>query len=139
MFINRAQGSALPCQHLLMDGAHESLEAYLARVVPLLLERLIENPSNLHWGVLDGIDPTSTDRYTQLAKIRMAVQVRKALDKHLGEIITYGADRPVALINEVLSEPVTVKKPTWKEIGDALGVSAQAAHRKYGHSPRAWR
>lgn len=114
-----------------MDGARESLEAYLARVVRLLLERLIEDPSNPRWGVLDGIDPTSTDRYTQLAKIRMAVQVRKALDKHLGEIITHGADRREALLNEVLGEPMTVKKTTWKEIGDALGVSAQAANRKY--------
>lgn len=41
-----------------------------------------------------------------------------------------------ALLNEVLNEPMTVKKPTWKEIGDALGVSAHAAHRKYRRSPR---
>ena len=120
-----------PCQHVLMDGDPESLDSYLARVARRLLERLLEDPRIAHWGVLEGLDSTSEDRYAQLAKIRLAVQVRKALDKQLSELIAYGGDKREALLDEVLGGP-TIEKPTWKEIGDALGVSAQAAHHKYG-------
>ena len=38
------------------------------------------------------------------------------------------------LLGETLGEPLP--RLTWKELGEALGVSAQAAHRKYGTAAR---
>lgn len=117
-----------------MDGDPEGLEAFLARVARRLVERLLADPRIPAWGALGELGPASADRYEQLAKIKMTVQVQKALDKHLGDLIRYGTDPREALLNEVLSDgPATAKRATWKQIGDALGVSAQAAHHKYGH------
>jgi len=122
-----------------MDGAPESLEAYLARVVVRLVERLLEDPRIPAWGALGELDPASTAWYDQLARIRLAAQVRRALDKHLGDLIVYGNEPRMALLDQVLNdEPMSDKRATWRQIGDALGVSAQAAHHKYGHLSRPW-
>jgi hypothetical protein len=120
-----------------MDDDPESFETYLARVVRRLVERLVEDPRITHSGVLEGFDRTSAERSNQLAKIRLAVQVRKALEEHLGNLIAYGSDGGETFLYEILDEPRTTA--TWKEIGDALGVSAQAAHHKYGRWPRGYR
>ena len=124
-----------PCQHLLMDGDAESLERYLERVVVRLIERLLEDPRIPAWGVLGELAPATTEWYDQLSRIKMAAQVRKALDKHLGDLIVHGDEPRIALLDQVLKDE-QVKRATWREIGDALGVSAQAAHRKYGHLVR---
>lgn len=115
---------------MLMDGDPESLDSYLARVARRLIERLNEDERIAGWGVLEGLDSTDKARNILLAKIRLAVQVRKALDKYVSDLITYGGEERAALLDDVLGMP-EIEKPTWKEIGDALGVSAQAAHRKY--------
>jgi hypothetical protein len=121
---------------MLMDDDPESFETFLARVVRRLVERLAADPRITHSGVLEGFDRTTAERERsiQLSNIRMAVQVRKALDEHLGNLIAYGSDGGKTFLYEMMNEPRT--KATWKEIGDALGVSAQAAHHKYGRWPR---
>jgi hypothetical protein len=90
----------------------EMSDQYLLVVARRLILRLVrEEPPS--WGLL--------------AEIHMAVRLRRAIDWQLSSLITRGTyeDDPEAR----LAPP---KRPTWKEIGEALGVSAQAAHRKYG-------
>jgi hypothetical protein len=71
-----------------------------------------------------------------LAKIRMGARLRRALDEHIYDLVVYGYDRRVAMIISVAGIEQG-DRPTWKEIGDALGTSPQAAHRKYGEAARA--
>lgn len=71
-------------------------------------------------------------KHDLLAKIRMAARLRRALDEHMYDLIVYGKDRRAAMV----AGSATGDRPTWKEIGGALGVSPQAAHRKYGEDAR---
>jgi hypothetical protein len=132
MFANLRVITPRACQHSLMDDDPESLDSYLARVVRRLVERLTDDPRIPAWGVLDGLDPATMNDYPQLAEIRLAVEVRKALDRQLHDLVIYGSEKHEALLNELLGDPDDTPKLTWKEIGSALGVSAQAAHHKYG-------
>jgi hypothetical protein len=68
----------------------------------------------------------------------MAVHLRAAVDQHIADLITYGADGDPAqeLVDEIISGTVQ-PSPTWKAIGKAVGVSALAAHRKHGHHDQA--
>jgi hypothetical protein len=108
-FVNRRDNGTPPYQHVLMA---ETSDQFLLGVARRLALRLVQEEQE-SWGLL--------------AEIHMAVRLRRAIDWQLNSLITQGTyeDDPEAR----LAPP---KRPTWKEIGEALGVSAQAAHRKYG-------
>lgn len=112
------------CQHMLME-INESFEAFLERVGPKLVRRLID---------IEGGDPGDL-----VERIKMTSRVIKQLESQLTLLIIAGSDdtsRRMALLNEVLRTPPPDNLPTWKEVGEALGVSPQAAHRKYGEMRR---
>jgi hypothetical protein len=103
-----------------VSGTAEDLNDLLTRIAYKIVPRLI----NLTGG---------TDHL--LARIRMAVRLRAALDREIESLVVVGRSRdPAALLDEVLADASLspARFPTWQEIGEALGVSAQAAHRKYG-------
>jgi hypothetical protein len=112
-------------QHLLMAQITESFEDFLLRVARRATARLVlaEADNSISAAEAD-------DKDDLLAKIRMAARLRRALDLHIHDLIVYGQDRQEAVLTETLG--VHRDRPTWKEIGEALGVSGQAAHRKYG-------
>ena len=77
-------------------------------------------------------------RDPRLAEIGMAVRIREGIDRYLYEVIVFGViekDRVPPLLTEVTGEthPPLL---TWKDIGEALGVSAQAANRKVWPQPK---
>lgn len=117
-------------QHLLMDGITESLDAFLRRVARRAVERLVVEEG----AAVDG----GHHKQDLLAKIQMAVRLRRALDEHIHDLVVFGQDRRLAELGQQdeLFEPAVSVRPTWAEIGAALGVSAQAAHRKYGEATR---
>jgi hypothetical protein len=115
---------------MLMTQIAESFEAFLARTVRRLIPRLL---------VIDGAVPAGPPAagYTPdlLAELRMAMRLRNAVDDYIRTMVVAGAaSRAESLLDEVLGTPSP--RPTWKELGEALGVSAQAAHRKYGGEAR---
>ncbi|MEU3229644.1 hypothetical protein [Nocardiopsis alba] len=65
-------------------------------------------------------------RSGRLAEINMAVRIKEALEGRIRELIHGDAED---LLGEVLGEPH--QRPTWREVGEAMGISAQAAHSKY--------
>jgi hypothetical protein len=72
-----------------------------------------------------------------LAQIRMAVYLRTAVDQHIAQLISFwGRPADVLRRDVLLGEEPDNFRPTWKELGKALGVSAQAAHRKYAQTAR---
>jgi hypothetical protein len=111
---------------MLMARVTESFEKFMVRFVRQTVRRLIADedihvPPDLR--ELGRINPL-------LAEIGMAAQLRAAVDQYLVHLIVYRGD-PRQTELEALTGKVS-PRPTWKEIGKALGVSAQAAHRKYG-------
>ena len=111
----------------------ESFEDFLARVVYRLIPRL-----RVINGELPAEDDDDQDDVARLlAELRMAVRLRTALDDHIRFMVVARAfSEAESLLDETLGVPLP--RPTWKEIGEALGVSAQAAHRKYGEEARAY-
>jgi hypothetical protein len=122
---------------MLMAQITESFEDFLGRVVRKAIPRLL---------VINGELPDEDDLQAQddeydvafpLAELRMAVQLRNAIDDYIRLVVVGRAtSRAESLLDEALGAPLP-RRPTWKEIGEALGVSAQAAHRKYGEEARA--
>jgi len=107
----------------------EGFDNFLLRVTRRAVSRLVvleetETPAS-------ATDDGSTHD-PLLAKIRMAARLRRALNEHIYDLIVHGQDRTEVL----LAEDAHGDRPTWKEIGDALGISAQAAHHKYGEAVR---
>jgi hypothetical protein len=107
-----------------MDALAEPFDSYLIRVARKIGPRLIRErggPDDL------------------LAEIRMTARVRATIDEVIRLLIKTGSTRPdLGLLDEILDDrgPLS-RRPTWKEIGQALGVSAQAANRKYRSLARA--
>jgi hypothetical protein len=68
----------------------------------------------------------------------MAVRLRNAVDDHIRTMVVTGAaaSNAESLLDQVLGTPSP--RLTWRELGEALGVSAQAAHRKYGEEARSY-
>ena len=126
---NRRDSVTDPYQHVLMAQITEPIEEFLYRVVRMAIPRLLE---------IEGEPPAENDKAYVLAAIRMAVLLRKAVDDRIAFMVVTGhaGSKAEALLDEVLGGE-RLLRPTWKEIGEALGVSAQAAHRKYGETARA--
>ncbi|GIH93902.1 hypothetical protein ACFFMN_15875 [Planobispora siamensis] len=101
-----------------MDEITEDFPSYLARITRLLVTRLVIAEGN---------------EVTLLAQINMTARLIHQLERHLRLLIVAETDHPAeALLDEVLNpENPRERSLTWKEVGDALGVSPQAAHRKY--------
>lgn len=114
---------------MLMAQIAESIEDFLDRVVRRAIPRLLE---------IEGEPPAENDMAYLLAAIRMAALLRKAVDDHIAVMVVTGdgRSRGEALLDQVLGDDRLLRRPSWKEIGEALGVSAQAAHRKYGEATR---
>jgi hypothetical protein len=112
---------------MLMAQITESFEDFLARTVRRLVPRLIVIDGEL------GGQPAQDDLLTEL---RMAVRLRNAVDDHIRSMVVARStgNQAERLLGETLGEPLP--RLTWKELGEALGVSAQAAHRKYGAAAR---
>ena len=121
---------------MLMAQITESFEAYLARVVRRLIPRLLV--INAELSARDDEDSSPAEDYAPnlLAELRMAVRLRNAVDDHIRlMVVTRATSKAESLLDATLGAPLP--RLTWKEIGEALGVSAQAAHRKYGEAARA--
>jgi hypothetical protein len=112
---------------MLMAQITESFDEFLARTVRRLVPRLL---------VIDGELGGQHAEDDLLAELRMAVRLRNAVDDHIRSMVVARSTGSPAelLLGETLGEPLP--RLTWKELGEALGVSAQAAHRKYGTAAR---
>jgi hypothetical protein len=121
---------------MLMAQITESFEDFLARIVRRLVSRLLAIDGELSARGEEGSQPAQDAIPDLLAELRMAARLRKAVDDHIRFMVVAGtSSKAESLLNEALGPPSP--RPTWKELGDALGVSAQAAHRKYGAEARA--
>ena len=118
---------------MLMTQIAEDFDRYLDRVVRRLVERVAQEQRDDVWRGNGPPDVDDDDRLDLLTKIKMGALLRDAVDEHMHDLIVYGSDRKLALLNSTLDSTPGVR-PTWKEIGHALGISAQAAHRKYGRA-----
>jgi hypothetical protein len=63
----------------------------------------------------------------------MAVQLRAAFDAVVSRLIMYGLGDSLEIVQNSTTSDQARLRPTWHDIGQALGVSGQAAHRKYAH------
>jgi hypothetical protein len=120
---------------MLMAEITESFEAFLARTVRRLIPRLLViNGEQATGDEEDGL-PAEGYGAALAAQLQMAVRVRNTVDDHIRFMVVTGAtSNEESLLDEALGAPPP--RLTWKEIGDALSVSAQAAHRKYGAQAR---
>jgi hypothetical protein len=123
---------------MLMAEITESFDDFLARTVRKLIPRLLmingETPADD-----DEDDRPGEDHIADLlVQLRMAVRLRSAVDDHIRVMVVTSSASEQALLDEVLGVPPP-PRPTWQEIGEALGVSAQAAHRKYGKAAQRYR
>jgi hypothetical protein len=118
---------------MLMTQIAEDFDRYLDRVVRRLVERVAQEQRDDVWRGNGPPDVDDDDRLDLLTKIKMGALLRDAVDEHLRDLIVYGSDQTVAFLNSTLGSTPGVR-PTWKEIGHALGISAQATHRKYGRA-----
>lgn len=102
-----------------MAEVTESFDVFLLRFVRKAIQRLVREER----GAID-----------LLAEISMAARLRNAVDAQLTNLIMAGTYEDAILLDEILGSSYV--RPTWREIGAALGVTPQAAHRKYGRAPR---
>jgi hypothetical protein len=118
---------------MLMAQITESFEDFLTRVVGRLVPRLLAIDLELS----DESSQSAQDKIPDLlAELRMSVRFRKAVDDHIRMmVVTCATSKAEFLLDQALGVPSP--RFTWKELGEALGVSAQAAHRKYGEEARA--
>jgi hypothetical protein len=115
---------------MLMAQITESFDEFLARTVRKLVPRLLVIDCEM------GGQPAQDDAPDLLAELRMAVRLRNAVDDHIRFMVVARSTGSEA--ERLLDETLGALPPrfTWKELGEALGVSAQAAHRKYGAAAR---
>jgi hypothetical protein len=121
---------------MLMAQITESFESFLARVVRRLIPRLLVINGELPAEDDEGVPPGEDSIAYLLTELRMAMRLRTAVDAQIRfMVVARATSKAESLLDETLGAPLP--RPTWKEIGEALGVSAQAAHRKYGEAARA--
>lgn len=124
-------------QHMLMAQITESFDAFLVRTVRKLIPRLLTIDGELATGDDEASQPAKDGTPNLLAELRMAVRLREAVDEHIRVmVVTSATSEAESLLDQALGGPSS--RLTWKELGQALGVSAQAAHRKYGEQARAY-
>jgi hypothetical protein len=109
-----------------MASTTETFERFLDRFVRKAAHRLLAD---------DGIRVPPEVRELErrnplLAQIAMLAHLRRAIDRRIGHLVVSGDDTPEALLDEILGGAPR-PRPTWQDFGQALGVSAQSAHRKY--------
>jgi len=122
---------------MLMAQITESFEDFLARIARRLVPRLLAIDGKMSAGDDEGSQPAQGNIPDLLAELRMAVRLRKAVDDHIRfMVMTCATSKAESLLDQTLGIPSP--RLTWKELGEALGVSAQAAHRKYGEEARAY-
>lgn len=138
-FANQLDKDARTYQHVLMTVDPSTFEGFMVTfvqraVVRLLADEDIPVPLGVH---------ELGKRHPALAKIGMAAHLRDAVDLYLAQLVLNGNTLGEALLAEVSNTGNTKSdtkskshRVTWKDIGEALGVSAQAAHRKYTHLAR---
>jgi hypothetical protein len=126
-------------QHMLMAQITESFDSFLARAVRKLLPRLLALEGELPAEEGAGSRPAQDHIPDLLAELRMATRLRNAVDDHIRLMVVTCAttSKAESLLDQMLGIPSPARF-TWKELGQALGVSAQAAHRKYGEKARAY-
>jgi hypothetical protein len=119
---------------MLMATVTESFDRFMIRFVRRTVLRLLAD-EDIH------VPPEVRElgRKDQLlAQIRMAVHLRTAVNQYIEERIVFGGDPADVLLADIPAfKRVTDTNPrqrTWQEFGEALGVSAQAAHRKYARA-----
>lgn len=99
----------------------EDFGVFIDRVMRRLVARLLE---------LQGRDSDDV-----LARIEMSKRLTRTLDTHVRLLVHHGVDRAEdLLLLQVENRDLPTRSHTWKDIGEALGVSAQAAQRKYGRT-----
>lgn len=102
-----------------------------------LIPRLLAIDGELPAGDDEASQPAQDGTPDLLAELCMAVRLRKAVDEHIRVmVVTSATSEAESLLDQALGVPSS--RLTWKELGQALGVSAQAAHRKYGEQARAY-
>ena len=130
---------------MLMAEITESLDDFLTRIVRKLIPRLLvisgELPAEEAEVDLrtadDEADPLAADEVEGvLMHLRMAVRLRDAVDSRIRYMVVTGTASGEELLLDELLGASPSQRATWKELGEALGVSAQAAHRKYGQAAR---
>lgn len=113
---------------MLMAEVTEGFEQFLVRFVRKAVIRLLADEDIQ---VPPDVRELEARGGPLLAQIRMAVHLRAAVDRHIEQLTVFRGPRAEALLAELGLAEVP-PRPTWSELGEALGVSAQAAHRKYG-------
>lgn len=134
-FVNCRDTALRRRQHMLMARITESFDDFLARVVRRLVPRLIVVDAELSARDDEGSSPAEDYTPDLLAELRMAVRLRNAVDDQIRfMVVACATSKTESLLDEALG--ALLPRPTWKELGEALGVSTQAAHRKYGAAAR---
>jgi hypothetical protein len=122
---------------MLMTQSSESLESFMARVVRRLIPRLLAINGEMPAGDDEGSSPPQDYTPDLLAELRMAVRLRNVVDDYIRFMVVTGTtSKAESLLDQTLG--MSPPRFTWRELGEALGVSAQAAHRKYGGEARAY-
>jgi hypothetical protein len=120
-----------------MTQTTESLESFIVTVVRRLIPRLLAIDGEMPAGDDEGISPAPDYTPDLLAELRMAVRLRNVVDDYIRFMVVTGTNSNAeSLLYQTLG--MSPPRLTWRELGEALGVSAQAAHRKYGREARTY-
>ncbi|GGQ25229.1 hypothetical protein [Streptosporangium pseudovulgare] len=105
-----------------MSEITEDFESFLKRITQKLVIRLVATEGN---------EPTLINQ------INMTARLIGHFEQHQRTLVSRGTSRDEeSHLDKMLHGDDRPDRPyTWKEVGQALGVSGQAAHRKYARKP----